>query len=39
VYDPGSLPLPDKNLYEYVLVSMASMAHLNGLGLCSVERR
>lgn len=38
VYDPGSLPLPDKNLYEFVLLSMASMAHLNGLGLCSVER-
>jgi hypothetical protein len=38
VYDPGSLPLPDKNLYEFILLSTASMAHLNGLGLCSVER-
>jgi hypothetical protein len=38
VYDPGSLPLPDKNLYEFIVLSMASMAHLNGLGLCSVER-
>jgi hypothetical protein len=38
VYDPGSLPLPDKNLYEFIQLSMASMAHLNGLGLCSVER-
>ncbi|HSO00666.1 MAG TPA: hypothetical protein VLS89_20380, partial [Candidatus Nanopelagicales bacterium] len=37
VYNPGSIPLPDKNLLEFVLVSAASQAHLNGLGLCSVQ--
>ncbi|AKT39440.1 hypothetical protein [Chondromyces crocatus] len=37
VYNPGSIPLPDKNLREFVLVSSASQAHLNGLGLCSVQ--
>lgn len=36
VYNPGSIPLPDKNLKEFILVSGASQAHLNGLGLCSV---
>lgn len=37
VYNPGSIPLPDKNLREFVLISAASQAHLNGLGLCSVQ--
>ncbi|EYF01663.1 hypothetical protein [Chondromyces apiculatus] len=37
VYNPGSIPLPDKNLQEFVRVSAASQAHLNGLGLCSVQ--
>ncbi len=38
VYDPGSIPLPDKNLREFVLATTASQAHLNGTGLCSTQR-
>jgi hypothetical protein len=38
VYDPGAIPLADKNLREFLLAASASQAHLNGLGLCSVQR-
>lgn len=38
VYDPGAVPLADKNLREFLVAASASQAHLDGLGLCSVQR-
>jgi len=37
VYNPGSIPLPDRNLLEFMNVSASSQVHVNGLGLCSLQ--
>ncbi len=38
VYDPASVALPADNLKEFILAATATQAHLNGAGLCTVER-
>jgi hypothetical protein len=38
VYNPGAVPLPASNLQEFIAASMASMGHVNGTGLCTVNR-
>lgn len=39
VYDAGSVALSEDNLRGFMTASMASQAHLNGEGLCTVSRR
>lgn len=39
VYDAGSMTLSENNLRGFMTASIASQAHLNGEGLCSVSRR
>lgn len=37
VYNPGSIPLKTQDLLSFVQASGASMAHLNGEGLCTIS--
>lgn len=39
VYDAGSTTLSENNLRGFMTASIASQAHLNGEGLCTVSRR
>lgn len=36
VYNPGSVPLKSQDLLSFIQASGASMAHLNGEGLCTI---
>lgn len=36
VYNPGSVPLKTQDLLAFIQASSASMAHLNGEGLCTI---
>lgn len=36
IYDPGSVPVREPNLREFVRASMTAQAHFNGIGLCTV---
>jgi hypothetical protein len=38
VYDPASVPLPADDLREFILAAVATQAHLNGNGLCTIDR-
>lgn len=37
VYNPGSVPLKTQDLLSFIQASGASMAHLNGEGLCTIS--
>lgn len=37
VYNPGSIPLKTQDLLSFIQASGASMAHLNGEGLCTIS--
>ena len=39
IYDPGSTPLPDQNLAEFVRAATSTQVHLNGEGLCTVTQK
>lgn len=38
VYDPGSMQLAENNLRGFMTASIASQAHLNGEGLCTLSK-
>jgi hypothetical protein len=38
VYDPASVPLAADNLREFILAAVSTQAHLNGGGLCTIDR-
>ena len=38
VYDPASVPLAADNLREFILAAVATQAHFNGSGLCTISR-
>ncbi|MFV8753327.1 hypothetical protein ACNOYE_22490 [Nannocystaceae bacterium ST9] len=38
VYDPASVPLAADNLREFVLAAVSTQAHLDGGGLCTIDR-
>lgn len=38
VYDPGSMALSENNLRGFMTASIASQAHLNGEGLCTLSK-
>jgi hypothetical protein len=37
IYNPGSVPLASQDLWAFIQASGASMAHLNGEGLCTIS--
>lgn len=37
IYNPGSVPLASQDLWAFIQASSASMAHLNGEGLCTIN--